>query len=98
MAAFKARGKEEFGAYWTRILAADTVLTKAIVLDGQVAGNVLSFEREGRREVGYWIGREFWGKGVATEALVAFLEVEKTRPLYAGVAKYNAGSIRVLDK
>jgi RimJ/RimL family protein N-acetyltransferase len=64
-----------------------------------VAGNVVSFEQDGEREVGYWIGREYWGKGVATEALSQFLDhVEVRRPLYAGVAKHNVASIRVLEK
>jgi RimJ/RimL family protein N-acetyltransferase len=50
-------------------------------------------------EVGYWIGREYWGKGVATEALSQFLaHAEVRRPLHAAVAKHNVGSIRVLEK
>jgi RimJ/RimL family protein N-acetyltransferase len=40
----------------------------------------------------------FWGRGVATEALSAFLGLEPVRPLYAGVAKHNVASIRVLQK
>ena len=36
-----------------------------------------------------------WG---ATEAISAFVRLEQTRPLYAGVAKHNAASIRVLQK
>ena len=59
---------------------------------------MLSFEREGRREVGYWIGRDHWGRGVATAALVAFLGEETTRPLHAGVEPQNGGSLRVLAK
>ncbi|HWM24181.1 MAG TPA: GNAT family N-acetyltransferase, partial [Chthoniobacterales bacterium] len=42
--------------------------------------------------------RAFWGRGVATEALSAFLILEQTRPLHAGVAKHNVASIRVLQK
>ena len=53
---------------------------------------------EGKREIGYWIDRAFWGRGIATEALSAFLRLEQTRPLHAGVAKHNAASIRVLQK
>ena len=59
---------------------------------------MLSFERSGRREVGYWLGREHWGRGVATAALRAFLGEERTRPLHAGVLPANAGSLRVLEK
>ena len=98
MAAFPAREREAFMAHWERILADETVRVQAIVADGRLAGNVVSFEHDGRREVGYWIGREFWGGGVASAALAAFLEGETARPLYAGVARHNAASLRVLAK
>ena len=52
----------------------------------------------GRREVTYWIGREDWGRGIATRALQEFLQLEATRPLYAPAASDNAASIRVLTK
>ncbi|MBP8242640.1 MAG: GNAT family N-acetyltransferase, partial [Thermoflexales bacterium] len=52
----------------------------------------------GQREVGYWLGREFWGKGIATRALEAFLAIDTTRPLHAFVVHHNLGSIRVLEK
>jgi RimJ/RimL family protein N-acetyltransferase len=71
---------------------------KAILVDGAVAGNVVSFRNEGKTEVGYWLGREFWGRGIATEALREFLVPVDERPLCAGVARHNAGSIRVLAK
>ncbi len=48
--------------------------------------------------VGYWIGREHWGKGIATRALTLLLTEVDTRPLHAHVAQHNAGSIRVLEK
>ena len=98
MAAFPPRDREAFMAHWERILADETVLVRAIVADGALAGNVLSFDRDGLREVGYWLAREFWGSGIATAALVAFLRIETTRPLFAGVARHNAGSLRVLAK
>src|ERR671922_121773 len=50
-------------------------------------------------EEGAWIGRSYWGQGVATRALKEFLtRIETTRPLYARAASDNAGSIRVLEK
>jgi RimJ/RimL family protein N-acetyltransferase len=98
MAAFPSREREAFMAHWERILAEATVRPQAIIADGRLAGNVVSFDRDGRREVGYWIGREFWGAGIATAGLAEFLRVETTRPLYAGVARENAGSLRVLEK
>jgi RimJ/RimL family protein N-acetyltransferase len=99
MAAFPTREREAFMAHWERILADETVIARAVVADdGRLAGNVVSFEHDGEREVGYWIGREFWGGGIATAALAAFLEVETARPLHAGVARHNVGSLRVLEK
>jgi RimJ/RimL family protein N-acetyltransferase len=98
MAGVPARDHEAFTAHWERILADETVLIRAVVADGGLAGNVLSFLHDGRREVGYWIGREHWGGGIATAAVAAFLEVETRRPLYAGVVQRNLGSLRVLEK
>ena len=67
-------------------------------VDGQVVGSLVSFMMQGQREVGYWFGREYWGHGLATSALAAFLLVETRRPLYAYTAKHNTGSQRVLEK
>jgi RimJ/RimL family protein N-acetyltransferase len=98
MAAFAARDWDAFMAHWNKILGDETLAKKTIVLDGRVAGNVVSWEQSGEREVGYWIGREYWGRGVATKALSEFLGHVKARPLYAHVAKHNIASLRVLEK
>jgi RimJ/RimL family protein N-acetyltransferase len=98
MALFPARDREAFDAHWRRILADGSNTTKTIVFEGEVAGNIAAFDRDGRREVGYWIGSEFWGKGLATKALAELLLEETTRPLYATVATSNVASIRVLEK
>lgn len=98
MAAFPARDRETFMAHWTRILGDESITKKTILFDGQVAGNIVSFEQSGEPQVGYWIGKEYWGKGVATRALSEFLGHVKARPLYAHVAKHNVASIRVLEK
>ena len=98
MAGMPGREREAFDEHWARILADDAVRIRTVVVDGEVAGNVLSFERDGRREIGYWLGRGHWGRGVATAALVAFLGEERFRPLHAGVEPRNGGSLRVLAK
>ena len=98
MAAFPARDQDAFKAHWAKIRTNENVLIRTVLYDGQVAGNIVSFEIEGHREVGYWVGREFWSKGIATKALTEFLELEKTRPLYGYVAKHNIGSRRVLER
>ncbi len=98
MAAFPPRDRDAFMAHWHRILRDEASTIRTVVVDGQVAGNVLCFQWSGRWEVGYWIGREHWGRGVATRALTDFLQLVRIRPLYAGVATHNVASIRVLEK
>jgi RimJ/RimL family protein N-acetyltransferase len=98
MAAFPARDRDAFMAHWAKIMKDESVILKTILFEGQVAGNVLSFEMDGEREVGYWLGREFWGKGIATQALAKFLTQIQIRPLYAHIARHNVASRRVLEK
>jgi hypothetical protein len=62
MAGFPAKGREPFMAHWNRILEDESVVKKTILLQGEVAGSVVSFVHAGEREVGYWTGREFWGR------------------------------------
>jgi RimJ/RimL family protein N-acetyltransferase len=69
-----------------------------MLADGEVAGDIGSWEQDGVREVGYWVGRAFWGRGIATRALEQFLGVIDVRPLRAHVARTNIASARVLEK
>jgi RimJ/RimL family protein N-acetyltransferase len=101
MAAFTAAdpsNREAFDAHWARILADDQIIIRTIIVDETVVGHVASFVQFGEREVTYWLGREHWGKGLATVALKAFLQVDGTRPLYARAARDHTASIRVLEK
>lgn len=98
MAAFPAREREAFLAHWAKIRADAAVTLRTIVCDGQVAGNIVSWEQAGEREVGYWIGKDYWGRGIATRALWEFLRLIPARPLYAHVARHNFASRRVLEK
>ena len=99
MAAFPARDRAAFDAHWaTNVLGNPTGVNQTILVNGQVAGNIGSWRQDGIRLVGYWLGKEHWGKGVATEALTAFLQLVIERPLHAHVAKHNVASIRVLEK
>jgi len=98
MAAFPARDRAAFDAHWQKILADDQLTAKTVLFEDRVAGNVVSFDQDGKRLVGYWIGREFWGQGLATRALAELLAELPQRPLHAYVATTNAGSIRVLEK
>jgi RimJ/RimL family protein N-acetyltransferase len=101
--AFTAENPDDRDAFlvkWARILGDDTVTKKTILFKGEVAGNVLCFlaSWSGQQEVGYWLGREYWGQGIATQALTELLETIDIRPLYARAARDNLASIRVLTK
>ena len=98
MADFPSRDRESFMAHWAKIMLDKSVILKTILIDGEVAGNIVSWEQDGEQEVGYWIGREFWGRGIATRALAEFLDQVMIRPTVAHVAKHNVASRRVLEK
>lgn len=101
LAAFTSKDPTDKSAYlkkFARLLAEDSVNTKTIIFNGEIAGSVAKFEMEGEPEITYWIGKKFWGKGIATKALQKFLDLEKIRPIYGRVAFDNFGSIKVLEK
>jgi ribosomal-protein-alanine N-acetyltransferase len=78
----------------------------AIELDGVAVGSIgVHFKADVRQrsaEVGYWLGREQWGKGLATAATKAVSEYVLARfdvcRLYAVVFETNTASARVLEK
>ncbi len=101
MAAFTSKDSTDraaFDAHWRKIMEDATITMKTIAFDDEVAGHIASFELDGKPNVTYWIGREHWGKGLATWALTEFLKEVGTRPMYAGAAKDNIASLRVLKK
>ena len=98
MAAFPARDWDRFSAHWARLRADEALVVRTIEVDGAVAGNIGSWPDDGQQLLGYWIGREWWGRGVATRALALLVDEVSTRPLHAHVAAHNVSSIRVLDK
>jgi RimJ/RimL family protein N-acetyltransferase len=97
---FPAREREAFMTHWsTRVLGDPTGLVRTVTVDGAVAGNVVSWWAEdGRRFVGYWLGRAYWGRGVGTRALALFLAEEPHRPLYADPFGGNTASVRLLER
>lgn len=101
MAAFTSEDPsnlDKFMAHWEKVLGNPANTNRTILFNGQVAGNIAQFEMFDEPEIGYWIDKTYWGKGIATQALTLFLEEIELRPLYARVAKDNQGSIRVLEK
>lgn len=98
MAAVATRDEEAFAAHWSRIRSDPDTMLRTIVADECVAGHALSWRAAEGRVIGYWLGKRYWGRGIASEALRLFLDEETYRPLLASVAEHNAGSVRVLEK
>ena len=98
MAAVPSRVKEAHLQHWASLQADETNITRTILFGDNVAGSIGSWLQDKKRFIGYWIGREHWGKGVATRALTHFVDLLGERPLFAHVARHNVGSIRVLEK
>ena len=100
VAAFPAREWDAFLFHWQHnVLGNPANEARTILVDDHVAGWVGSWEQDGRRLVAYWLGREYWGRGVAVAALTEFLSAqEHRRPIHAFVARSNVRSIRVLEK
>jgi len=97
MAAFPTREWAPFVARWTSIRVDTTGVARAIEVDGVVVGHIVSWLDGGQRLVGYWVGREHWGRGFATRALRLLLDEVPDRPMFAHVVLDNVGSRRVLE-
>jgi len=82
----------------------DTVF--AIVVNGAAAGSIGLIAKEDvyrkSMELGYWLGEEFWGQGIITEAVGAITEYGFSKfnivRIYADVFEWNPASARVLEK
>jgi RimJ/RimL family protein N-acetyltransferase len=98
MAGVPSRDRAAFEAHWRRILADQSTFIRVIDVEGRAAGHVLSWPADGRRYVGYWLDREYWGRGLATAALAELVAELHERPLHALVSTTNVASIRVLEK
>ncbi len=92
---------------WVRYnLAKSEPESFAIEVDGVLAGGVgftlLGAERRGCAEVGYWVAKEFWGRGIATATCTAvanyLFEKYSLRRVEAHAHGANVGSQRVLEK
>jgi RimJ/RimL family protein N-acetyltransferase len=98
--------KKDAAAWIARQQAIDPPRHLAIEIEGQAAGAIglepgEDVMRRGA-EIGYWIGEAFWGRGIATEALQAYVaHVDRTfrlDRLFAYVFSTNPASARVLEK
>ncbi|MFS4473646.1 GNAT family N-acetyltransferase [Chryseobacterium sp. T20] len=101
LAAFTSKdstNKEAYIAKFTKLLADPTVNNQTIIVDTVTVGSIAKFIMEGDAEITYWIDKNFWGKGIATNALKGFLAIETARPIFGRVAFDNLGSQKVLEK
>ncbi|GAA3992906.1 GNAT family N-acetyltransferase [Mucilaginibacter dorajii] len=90
-----------------RLRIADEIQTKfAIVIDGELAGVIgIDFRDDIYRKaplLGYWLGQQYWGKGIMTQAVrlmidYGFTNLDVVR-LQAGVFSNNPASMQVLEK
>jgi ribosomal-protein-alanine N-acetyltransferase len=100
LAAFTPKDAASQAAYvekFSGFLADPTITMQTILVDEAIVGSIAKFELEGNAEITYWLDRAYWGRGIATAALRAFLLLEKTRPITGRVAFDNVGSQKVLE-
>ena len=84
----------------------DRAFAFAVTVDDCVVGSISVFRQENIHsrtgEVGYYLGRKYWGKGYMTEALQQLCEMVFTGSdlirLYAEPFAHNIASCRVLEK
>lgn len=77
----------------------------AIILENKLVGGIVLENPNSNKkifEVGYYISRPYWGKGIATEALKILSKYAfntlKLRKIWAGIISHNPASGRVLEK
>lgn len=81
-------------------------LILAIDVDGKAVGSIGILPKTDvyrkSAELGYWLGEQYWGLGIMTEAVKAITEYGfknySLHRIYADVFENNAGSMRVLEK
>ena len=94
---------------WVRVAGADrNMINLAIEFEGLAVGGIgLVFKQDVYRrsaEIGYWLGEDFWNRGIATRAVKALSsyifkqEQFDINRIYAGIFEYNTASARVLEK
>jgi RimJ/RimL family protein N-acetyltransferase len=101
MAAFTAENpgdRAAFDAHMAKVRALPGATNRAVTVDGRLAGSIASFVVDGDTEVTYWVGRSFWGQGIAGRALALLLESVRVRPLFARAASDNVRSLKVLQR
>jgi len=86
---------------WIELKHAKPMQTNYAIDVGDELVGVISFWSAGGNnlEIGYWLGRPYWGKGYGTKAVSLLLQqpdLPAHRAIFARVMKDNTGSERVL--
>lgn len=97
---------KDAGEWIDHTLAEDPPLNLTITVNSEAVGGIGIIPgtdiHHRSAEIGYWLGEEFWGRGIATEAVKAAsqwaFESYDLNRLWAGVFEHNAASARVLVK
>lgn len=99
LSAYPSKDRGEFMRHWEGILKNKNVTARIVLHKEKVAGHIICW-KEGKFEqrIGYWIGKEFWRRGIASAAVAEILVLIKIRPLFAEVANHNIASQKVLQK
>ncbi len=98
--------RQDAEAFFARMEAADRAREAVFVIEDAAAGPVgmIGFHVSGTLgpEIGYWIGRPFWGRGLATRAAGAALawasQTWRRKVVVSGHFADNPASGRVLEK
>jgi RimJ/RimL family protein N-acetyltransferase len=90
--------EEAHNIHFEKVLSDKSIEMRTIVVDDEVAGYLTRYMIDGEPQIGFVLGRQFWGKGVATQSLLEFLEIVSERPLYGRTAFDNVASMKVLQK
>jgi RimJ/RimL family protein N-acetyltransferase len=98
MSAYPSKDRGEFMRHWEGILRNKATTARTIIYKEKVAGHILCWKEKYEQRIGYWVGKEFWRRGIASVAVADILQEVKIRPLYAQVANHNLASQRVLKK
>ncbi|MDD8061209.1 MULTISPECIES: GNAT family N-acetyltransferase [Shewanella] len=104
MADVPAREREAFYQHWQQnIFSNQHSMAIGIWHNNLLVGHLVSWvnlelatvDEPEVRLIGYWIGREYWGQGIATNALKMFLQHYIKSPVYAYIDAQNQGSLKV---
>ena len=99
MVGMPSRERDDFFDHWQKVMANPSIILRTILVGDEIAGYLCSFVKDAdEREVGYQLGKAFWAKGIATQALQLFLPLIPYRPLYGVTPAHNIGSQKVLNR